>query len=114
MNTIDVARIMGHGLSDKSVMEIAARLTASREEPEQSNARAALIEERRFEALLLAYILNDPRRFTFGGLTNLLTTIGEICEKLSLDDQAPNADKVDRNWERRAELVNACAREIDS
>lgn len=65
----------------------------------------ARTEENTFDDLLREYIVNDKRRFAFGGVTNLLASIASICEELSQLEGD--------NYEKAAQLIDRCADECD-
>jgi len=47
------------------------------------NAKAAQVAEERFDATLKSYIENTGKQYEFGGIYNLLMTIGTIMADLS-------------------------------
>jgi len=69
------------------------------------NLKAAQVEEDRFDALLKAYIDNEQKRFAFGGIHNLLMTIGTIMADRSLIEGDDS--------EKAAELIYECASACD-
>lgn len=52
----------------------------------KSNRDAKMVAEKRFEYALRSYIDNEGRRYAFGGLCNLLTTLATICEERAQRD----------------------------
>lgn len=60
-----------------------AAIDAATDALAKANADARREAERRFENTLRAYIDNEGRRFAFGGLTNLVSTLATICEERS-------------------------------
>lgn len=62
-------------------------------------------QERAFEALIDAYIDNAGRRFSFGGVHNLVATIARACEKRS---QIEGDD-----WEKAAIALDNAADAVD-
>jgi hypothetical protein len=65
----------------------------------------ARTEENNFDDLLREYIVNDKKRFAFGGIVNLLTSIASIMSKLS---QIEGDD-----FEKAAEEIDLCATACD-
>ena len=88
----------GGSMSDSKIRGV---IEAFRETDQQERER----NERAFEEMLRGYILNE-RPYLFGGVTNLLGSIADICETLHLEQDCDDYDKA-------AILINACADATD-
>lgn len=90
---------------DRAPAQIANILRATRDDLAADNRKAAHVAEVRLKATLESYIENGGKQYTFGGVHNLLMTIGAIMEEKS---QLEGDD-----YEKAAQAIEDCADKCD-